>query len=545
MAFTYEIDLKGNIASEAQKSAAAVKTLESALKATTNALTKADALGNVAGHAKLTQQSQMLSTALEQEKNKLAQLTPTASSAGSALSAIPWAQAAEGALAIVAAVGAATAALVAFAVKAADSKRTLLLQLEALTGSAKGASDLADAMDAVSSSGLATDEVVEKIGRSLAASGYKGEALKTALQNIATVGATAGEEAGAKIQGLYEKIAAGGGKVKLAVKALAGTGLEGVLKPGIVTADQLGQAIKTRFGDVAQRQMLGLSAQIDATKHNFGELFSDIDLTPLLEGLKSITSLLDQNTATGKMLKAVITDAFTAMGKVAAKVFPAIKVVILEIIISGLKMAIAFKPLASALGKLWDAMGGSKNASAALSVLVGMISVFTTGVVAAIGIVTRIINAFSAFTDVVKGAGGAAGNLIDSLVTGITGGAGKVIAAVKKLGSSVVGALKDALQMHSPSPLFIGMGNVGVGGSLAMGVEQSIPRVTGATKSLGAASIAGTAAGMSSGSKGGRGGMTVTIEKIEINGAGHDAQGITELMVSTTFERIGLAQGLG
>ncbi len=543
MAFTYEIDLKGNIASEAQKSANAVKVLEGALKNVTNQLTKASALGNVQAHSKLTQQSQMLTVALDQEKNKLAQITPAASSAGSALDAIPWARIAQGVLAVTAAIGAATVALLGFALKAADSKRNLLLQLEALTGSAAGARELSDAMDEVSASGLMADDAVEKIGRSLAAAGYKGKALSNALQNVATVSATAGEEAGAKIQALYDKIAAGGGKVKLAVKALAGTGLEGVLKPGIVTADQLGKAIKTRFGDVAEKQMLGFSAQMQGVKHNLSELFSDIDITPFLQGLKSVTSLLDQNTSTGKMLKTVITDAFGAIGKVAAKVFPVIRTVLLQVGIEALKIAIAVKPLGKELGKLWAELdkGGAG---------VGIVKLLTIGIKAmgiaamnAVTTITMLVRIVNAFVSVGSAGATAAKGLIDGLVTGITGGVGRVIGAVKNLGSQVISSLKSVLQSHSPSKLAFNIGHGGVGEGLAQGVERAVPRVMGASRSLGAASAAGTAAGASGDRRGG--GMHVEIKSIVIDGAGKSAQEITDLMVATTFERIGLARGLG
>jgi hypothetical protein len=433
-----------------------------------------------------------------------------------------------------------------FALKTSDAKRSLLLQLEALTGSAEGARDLSDAMDNVAATGLLADEAVEKIGRSLAGAGYKGEQLKTALDNVAKASAVGGEEAGAKIEKLYEKIAAGGGKAKIAAKALVGTDLQGVLKEGIITADQLGQAIKTRFGDVASKQSLSLTAQYRAMQHNLGELFEDIDFTPLLEGLKSITSLLDQNTASGKIIKQVITDAFQYIGKVAAKVFPAVKMVMLELIISGLKIAIALKPAQKAFNDVWNAIGGGSTAMAVVRELVSYISMMATVMAGAIAVTFMLSNALSVFLSMAMEGGAAARSLIDGLVNGITAGASRAIAAVKGLGSKVVGGLKDALGWHSPSTITFAAGKHGLGEGLALGAEASIPRVTGATRSMAAGAIKGMAGGAGgSGSSGGRGGAVVHIGAININGAGRSAEGITELMVSTTFERIALAQGAG
>jgi hypothetical protein len=520
MSVTYEVVLKDGVSGPAHKAASATDHLRNSLSQTTSstgALT-----GGMGG------------------------VTEGAAGMSGALGAIPWAAVAAGALAVVTAIGAAAVKIAEFALKTSDAKRSLMLQLEALTGSAEGARDLSDAMDNVAATGLLADDAVEKIGRSLAGAGYKGEALKTALDNVAKASAVGGEEAGAKIEKLYEKIAAGGGKAKIAAKALVGTDLQGVLKEGIITADQLGQAIKTRFGDVASKQSLSLTAQYRAMQHNLGELFEDIDFTPLLEGLKSITSLLDSNTATGKALKGVITDAFNAMGKVAAKVFPAIKTVIMEIVIAGLKIAIALKPAGKEFSKLWDAMGGGTAGIGLLTLLVNYITMMGEAAVVAVQGVLLVVSAIGSLVNMAKQGASAASSLIDGLVNGIAAGAGRAISAVKGLGSKVVGGLKDALGWHSPSTITFAAGKEGLGEGLARGTEAAIPRVSGATRSMAAGAIRGMAAnGASSGAGAARGGATITIESIVINGAGRDAASITELMVSTTFERIALAGGMG
>lgn len=463
-------------------------------------------------------------------------------------------------LAVVGAIGAlvtgllaAGAAVAKFALFAADSKRSLVLQLQALTGSREAALALSDAMDSVAESGLVTDDTVEKMGRSLAAAGYKGKALSDALSNVATVSATAGEEAGSKVDALYAKIAAGGGKLKLAAKALAGTGLEGVLKPGIVTAEKLGQAIKTRFGDVASKQALGLTAQFNALKHNLGELFEDIKIDGFLAGLKSVTELLSQNTATGRALKTILTGVFDVFFASASHVFPLVKAVMQGVIIAALKIAIAMAPAYKAVKKFFDAGDSGLDlvaiftllgevavplVLAGVTLLGGAVAVLAAPFAVAAGAVALVVSLFSAMyasaqrsaaalmffagngiaalEAFASSAAGAAAEFISGLVSGIESGAISVVNAVKNMAKNALAGFKSTFGISSPSKVMMQQGRF-IGQGAEQGLTSMAPRVGSALTAMAAPKAI---------SAGGGGGRTTTIEvggiTITLNGVGGD-----------------------
>lgn len=431
-----------------------------------------------------------------------------------------------------------------FALETADAHRTLLLQTTALTGSSAAAGELVEQIDSLAASGIASKESLVQMGKGLAAAGLKGEELKTALTGVTDAGALLGTGASEAATKLFEKIEAGGGKTKVAAKAIASMGLEGALKPGIVTADQLNNALTKKFGGGAKDMALGLKAQMAGLHEKLEQLFDGIDPGPLLEGLKSLLSIFDKNSATGKALKAIISDAFNAIGKVAAKVFPAIKMVMLEIIIAGLKIAIALKPAGKEFEKLWDAMAGGTASVGFLKILVDQIAIMARGAVIAIKGILMLVSAISSFVNMAKTGASAATALIDGLVSGIGSGVGRAVNAVKNLGKSIYSGLMGAIGAHSPSVLFKYVGQGVIGEGLAQGVEASVPRVSGSTKTMAAGALKGTSGAPAQGMSG-RGGSVINIAAINIEGAGQSALEITELMVATTFERIALSQGLG
>jgi len=522
MAVTYEVVLRDGVSGPAHKAASATDHLRNSLSQTTSSTTALT--GGMGG------------------------VTEGAAGMGGALGAIPWAAVAAGALTVVTAIGAAAVAFTKFTLEQSDSQRTLTLQMQALLGTKDAADKLIDQIEGIAATGIASSEALEKMARGLAAAGYKGDELANSLQGIANVSAVMGEEAGTAVTTLFEKIAAGGGKTKVAEKAIAKMGLAGALQPGIVTAEKLNAALNTKFGGDAQKMALSLKAQMAGLHEKIAQLFdgSAESLTPLLEGLKSLFSIFDKNTVSGQFLKSVITSTFQTISAVAQKVFPAIKVVIQEVIISGLKLAIALKPAKKAFTELWDALGGDTAGLGALTLLVNYITMLANAAVVAVQGVLLVVSAISSLVNMAKQGASAASSLIDGLVNGIAAGAGRAISAVKGLGSKVVGGLKDALGWHSPSTITFAAGKEGLGEGLARGTEAAIPRVSGATRSMAAGAIRGMAAnGASSGASGARGGAVVHIGAINISGAGKSAEQITELMVSTTFERIALAGGMG
>ena len=87
------------------------------------------------------------------------------------------------------------------------------------------------------------------------------------------------------------------------------------------------------------------------------------------------------------------------------------------------------------------------------------------------------------------------------------------MAAAKQLGDKVKGALKDALQVHSPSKVGEFVGKM-VGLGVAQGVEKAIPGAESAATGLGsstAGAVAGGAAASSGGGSSGAPAFTLTL----------------------------------
>lgn len=108
----------------------------------------------------------------------------------------------------------------------------------------------------------------------------------------------------------------------------------------------------------------------------------------------------------------------------------------------------------------------------------------------------QIIHAFMDVINWIKGAFSSAGswlvdagrNIIDGLINGITGSAGKVFDTVKNIGSKAVSALKGVLKIFSPSQVFADIGN-NIGLGLVQGMQGTQSSVQQASIGLGNTAI--------------------------------------------------------
>ena len=162
-----------------------------------------------------------------------------------------------------------------------------------------------------------------------------------------------------------------------------------------------------------------------------------------------------------------------------------------------------------------------------------------------LGAVTGIYTAVTSFVGAMIGAGM---NLALGFASGILAGISSVISAAKSLGQAAKNALSSFLQEKSPSRLFWKSGvNVALG--VAGGMDAGTPTVERSAMSMIAppqpkqlaASFSAAAAGGPSGS-GGRPGMQVRIENININGGG-DRSEVKRGMLEA-WEEIALEMGL-
>lgn len=405
--------------------------------------------------------------------------------------------------AIVTAAITATIALAKFALGAADAARSAALLREGATGSAQAGKELGAMVDQLSSK-LATPRAkLEELGLALARSGLKGQDLAGAFSAIAMASAVMGDAAGSALQSIIDR--AKTSKVFLLnAMDLKGTGLalqdvgaalakrlnisvqqavaalqsgQIKMKDGIAALDD---ATKAKFGDIAAKQMLGFGVQMDKLKENVTRLFADVNIEPFLKALKMVTDLFDQNTITGKALKAVFDGLLGPLFEGLGTLGPLFKGILQGMVIIALMFAISVLKVRNALRHTFGRKSQSgilslstglmigKEAVATLTILLGLLAVsmflaalpfIIAGVVIAavvygiISAVMGLIDIFGEVYDYLSGLdfGAIADNIVNSLVNGLSNGVGALVAAAKNLAGSALNAIKATLGIASPS----------------------------------------------------------------------------------------------
>ena len=149
--------------------------------------------------------------------------------------------------------------------------------------------------------------------------------------------------------------------------------------------------------------------------------------------------------------------------------------------------AIVVGAAATAIGAAVDYIGSSWAGWKAG--IVGTIDAVVSGVKAFPGYVagafTNAINAAVAFKDRFIQAGA---DLVNGVIDGVSGAAGRLFQAVGNIASGAVSKFKSVLGIASPSKLFAVQGGF-IGAGAAQGIEASTPRVEGAAEKLADASV--------------------------------------------------------
>lgn len=282
-------DLKDQIEAKRQKVGTSTKTL----------LEQGGAFKKVGETAKVetkkaTDGMLKLVDTLKTAPGPIGSMTNSATSLGSALGSAGAAGAAGLAVAafvaLAAAVVVATVKLAGFALTAADARRAELTQLQGLEKMRTWfglAGDKANYMQAT------LDKVSMKVStgrgklieytRQLEMMGLRGKNLSKSLEAMAIVESVQGES-----------------RAQLFASQAAGAAMLGG------SVDKLADRIKDRLGGIAAKRMLELSVITEKWHENLGKLFGDVKVEGFLGGLKTITDLFSQGTASGQAMKAMI-----------------------------------------------------------------------------------------------------------------------------------------------------------------------------------------------------------------------------------------------
>ncbi|WP_156338485.1 hypothetical protein [Chondromyces crocatus] len=413
--------------------------------------------------------------------------------------------------------GVAAASLAAFALQAAGAARASRLLLDAATGSAAAGGALAGQIDAVAGRVALTHAQLEEMALSLARTRLEGQGLASALSAVAMASSVMGTTAGAKLQGIAEQ-AARARRFVVGAFDLDGTGLKlddvagalaerlGLSFSAAVAAIQNGQvrvehglqalddAIQKKFGHIARAQLLGLSFQLQRAREDFSRLFGGVHIDPLLQGLRGVLRLLDQSTISGRALKvlaeAILNPLFASLSRGA----PYARAFFQGMVIGALLVAIAVLRVKKALDSVFGSESTSKvdglrlamlSGAAALGALLGLVVVLSIPFVFLGTAIYRVYSEARALYAVLSGLdfGSIATNLLAGLVNGIEGGASWVLGAVRNLADRMMGTIKSALGIASPSKVFALYGRF-TGEGLVQGIEASQPDVDSAVSNL-------------------------------------------------------------
>lgn len=504
----------------------------------------------------------------------------------------PLAPVAEAAAGAILALGAAAAAMVIkgaqMAIAASEMHEQLVQTFDALGGGSASGQEIIATLDGLRDKLGMTRAELAPLAEQLLALGVPADELDsklTAIASIKAMGLTGGVEAFTKVLGKLQAGAKVTAKDLLALER-SGVDVSAVMHQfGAKSLDDLAKQLakgkikakefQNALTESAKAQGVAalaskanqLSTIVEQAKENFMQLFEEIGKTEgyqaFVAGVKDMLSVFDQSTASGKALKTILTQAFSAIFSAASKVLPYIKAGFLGIVQFALKIYIALKPAIAAFKQLFssgdDKSAGFMKAIAAAADLIGpplargaMAAAHLAGgfvkayalISAVWGMITGKVQAgIDAISGIMGGGGNAAGgSLIDGIVSGITGKAGAVYAALSDMASHAIDTLKGALKIGSPSKVTEELGKHTVGG-FAGGIDKHSDKVgdawDGAMSSFGAPPPAAASGGAGGGTQ-----ITIDVGGIHIEGGAKGVEEITEEAFKQVLERLMLSQGL-
>jgi hypothetical protein len=296
-------------------------------------------------------------------------------------------------------------------------------------------------------------------------------------------------------------------------------------------------ATKMRLGSLAKRQLLALPEQTNRAAENLKDIFAQIDPSKALIGLSGVLELLDETTETGRTLRTLAKTIFQPFFDfVGSSVFPLIRsfflgmaLGIIEVSIATLQAYIYFKKtfgdaglfkgvdsakLAFQLGAaaIFSMVGAALLLAAALGAVVATFAVLTAPVwMLAYGIY-RVIKAISdlraalkakfetpkleagALTNAVQSATEsaqmsadlkAAGvDAADGAAAGIKAGTPTVEGAMANMAQAGLDAFTSKLKIESPSKVLAATTEIGIGGGVTKGIDESRAQVSQAMQRL-------------------------------------------------------------
>lgn len=405
------------------------------------------------------------------------------------------------------------AKMAAFVVEGANAARTTALFREAAAGGAANGAALGTQIEALAGKVSTSREELAGLANELARTGMRGETIVDTFNAVAQASDAMGSEAASKIRGLVE---AGRLSQRLFVnrESLVGTGvafdevaerLAASMKIGVkdaraalaegrvplgLGAKVLRETIEKKFGELNARKMLDLGVQSQKFRESLLGLTKDVKLEPLLKGVERFRLLLDESTVSGAALKKLVTVFGNGAVAIFGKATPIAEQFFKGLVIGGLTLTVAVLKMRKSLNETFgdtkllgniDLLGLSlkagQYAAVSIAAVLGLVAVAVGAVgysaAASIGTMQKLWGLLTGFHARLSAMSWSdiGTNIVDGIVSGVTGGARKLKDAVVGLADTARKAFTTRTEIRSPSRVFQRDGRQLPAGT-AKGVEQ-------------------------------------------------------------------------
>lgn len=461
------------------------------------------------------------------------------------------------------AAGAAAFSLSKFILASADAARMMQLTRKAnLAGNDEWAKNLGDQVDAIARKVPVAKDKLNELGIALAKSRIGGQTMVDTMNAVAGASAAAGEDLGNKLKSMVER-GAFTKRFQLSPQELLGMDLDfsDVAKAyasgmhiSVEAARQalflgrvrladgaaaLKKAVDAKFGEINADKMLGLDNQLMKFKADLAGLAKDVNIQPILKGIKSLADNFDQASVNGKALKGIFTTIGRAIGVTFQDGVPIVQDFIDKAVWGALKIEnywlrakIAFRETFGTKTSLeWaifkTALTGVVDTVAAfipgLSQMIALWKVVGTITEANTAAFTFVKDEVTALKASIEGIGWKAtgGAIVDGITSGLEAGGRKLVDKVKNLADDVKHAFTSTLHIQSPSKDFFDYGKQLPAGAKG-GIEAGTPAVHAAAAAMAPVPGGGASLGGSSGNA--RSTISVTFNPTIViqGGAGGD-----------------------
>ncbi len=395
---------------------------------------------------------------------------------------------------------------------------------QAADGAAKGEDHLAESLTNVK-------KLSGHVDKTLAAQAESLEKLGGALGAVGGPLGTLGQMAVRPVQG-FAKLSAGIGKANAAA-LLATVGFV-ALAAAVVAAGVAAISATFDFAvwaiKLADSELM-LEEQTTRLSDNFTELFSGLDIGPVIAGMGVLADLFDKTSVAGQTIKFLFEAIFQPLIDQAENAAYVVEAFIIGFLIGATKLYIALKPLINTIAEIFgfedtslaDILNFAKESGeivayvfAGLAVVFGVLLGAVLLVGAAIGgmialmimlpsiignaaaaVMSGLVDAFKTAVDFIKSIDFVAigVSIMQGLASGISGAAGAVFNAITGAVKGAINAAKSLLGIASPSKVFEDIGGF-TGEGFVSGVEAENDNAQSAMASM--ADPAGALASVSS-----------------------------------------------